>query len=487
MNEATAPYRKWIYIGLLVQLIAAWFSVGYYHPDEHYQVLEFCNYRLGLSPLADLPWEYAAHCRGALQPCIVLFIAKVLQWMGAYNPFTVALLLRLLMAVLTWYTISRLIKVLLPEFTTEKGRKLFVYASFLLWFVPYIGVRFSAETIAADLFFIAITILLQVKNESGKTLQLLLAGLLLGFALFFRLQIGFAFIGLAIWLLGVQRTRFSHLLLLVVGGTAAIAVSVLVDRWFYGLWVFTPYNYFNVNIIQHVAAKFGVDPWWYYFVLFFNMGIPPLSLVLLALFIWGIIKRPGHVLSLVCITFIVGHFLIGHKEMRFLFPAMSAFIFVASLGLDRFFQHVSQGGIYKWTLRVLIVMNIVLLVFKIFTPAEELMKYYGFIYNYAQRQPTTIVAFNQSPYKLDVIECNFYKPSNLEIKTLQTPQQLQTLLAANTGRTIIYLSRTLKPGAELAGFKTEQLYCEYPGWLLQFNVNNWEDRSYIWAVYKLSL
>ena len=482
MKALSSPYRNIFIAGLLVQVITAWFSVGYFHPDEHYQVLEFCNYKLGFSPLKDLPWEYLAHCRAALQPAIAYCVSSFFLAIGAYNPFMVAFVLRLMVGVLTWYTTLRVVTILLRDFKTERGRQFFVACSFLLWFVPYIGVRFSAEAISADLFFLALTLLYK-KEYRGQ--NMLLTGLLLGFALFFRLQVGFAFIGLAIWLLFILRPAFSQYLLLVAGGVVAIGCSILIDHWFYGQWVLTPLNYFNVNIIQHVAAKFGVDPWWYYFKLFINMGIVPLSVPLLLLFFRGIWFRPWHLFSLVCYTFFVGHILIGHKEMRFLFPASIAFIFLACLGMEQVMKVLPQKGILNVFFRLLVTINMAILLFKMFTPAEELMKYFGFIYSYAQKQNTTIVSFKESPYKLDVIECNFYKPKNLDIEVLKDSASLRTLLQNNKGQAVIYLSRTLQPGPELNGFKTEKIYCEFPDWLLQFNINHWEDRSYIWSVYRI--
>ncbi len=483
-----SPYRKWVYIGLLVQVIAAWFSVGYYHPDEHYQVLEFCNYKLGHSPLSDLPWEYSAHCRPALQPFIAFCLSRLLEMMGLFNPFMVAFMLRLFMGIFTWWATLRLVTILLPDFTTERGRKFFVGCSFFLWFIPFIGVRFSSETIAADCFLVALSLLLKSnKDEQRRGLAgLAIAGFLLGLALFLRLQIGFAYLGLACWLLFIAKTPWKNLLVLCFAGIGAIIVGVFVDHWFYGEWLLTPYNYFNVNIIQHVAAKFGTDPWWYYFVMFFNLGIPPLSVVLLPLFFTGLSKKPKHLLSLVAVTFFVGHFLIGHKEMRFLFPASFPFIFIACTGLEQLLLKVGEKPWLKFSLRFLVVFNVAILLFKMVTPAEEVIKYYGFIYNYSQKHDAAIVSFHQSPYKLDVIECNFYKPRNLQISVLETKEQLTELLKQQKNKEIIYLSRTLAPGPELAGFKVEKLYCEFPDWLLKYNVNHWQDRSYIWAVYKVS-
>ncbi|HEV7960616.1 MAG TPA: hypothetical protein VGP01_06260, partial [Rhizomicrobium sp.] len=43
--------------------VTAWFSELFYFPDEHYQVLEFMSYKLGITQASDLPWEFSAHIR----------------------------------------------------------------------------------------------------------------------------------------------------------------------------------------------------------------------------------------------------------------------------------------------------------------------------------------------------------------------------------------------------------------------------------------
>ena len=484
-----AELRKWYVISLITLVITAWFSVGFYHPDEHFQILEFCNYKLGFSPASALPWEFGAHCRPALQPFIAYIISKATLAAGVYNPVYIAFIIRLLMGLFTWLTARALIRVLLPGFKSVRGAKFFVLSSLFLWFVPYIGVRYSSENIAANCFLLAIAIILELKNGSiGKqNKRLLIAGLLLGFSLFLRLQMGFAFIGLGCWLL-LHKSPLRYYMLLSLAAMVAIGISTCVDYWFYGQWVFTPYNYFNVNIIQHVAAKFGTDPWWYYFQLFINMAIPPLSIVLLALLFIGCAKKQKNIFNLVLIGFLIGHFAIGHKEMRFLFPMSFPFIYLFCSGLDIVFVQHNGKPWLNWSIKLLVTLNIAVLIFKIFTPAEEVIKYYSYIYNYVtitQHGRCILAAHKKSTYTMGPIEANFYKPRPLNMQVFQNAAGLQQILANNNGAPVIYLSHTLDPGPELAGCRAEKIYCQFPEWVLKYNINQWQDRSYIWAVFRL--
>lgn len=489
MNNTFLPgteYRRWFIISFIVMVVTAWFSVGYFHPDEHYQVLEFYNYKKGLSPLADLPWEYNTHCRPALQPFMVYCIAGLLDILHITDPFILAFVTRLIVAVLTWYTTYRLVRALALSLGSDTAKRLYALCSLFLWFVPYIGVRFSSETMASDCFFLAMALLWEQNNSTATNWRsLVAAGLLMGFSLFFRLQMGFAFVGLGIWLLFVVRWHWLRWVALVMSAVTAIGLSVIVDHWFYGVWTFSPYNYFDVNIIQNIAAKFGVEPWWWYLPKFLNMGIIPISLPLAIFFFIGLWKKPLHLFSLIAITFFAGHFLIGHKEMRFLFPGSFALVYIACLGFDEVLGRARIKKGFFILFRTLVVIDVAVLVFKMFTPAEEVMKYYRFIYCYAQERPTTLVCFGKSPYQMDNVVCNFYKPRNMDIRLLQDTVQLSQVLNTNTGRSVICLSDKLTPPKELAGYKTERIYCEFPDWVLRRNVNHWQERSYIWAVYRV--
>src|ERR1043165_1365910 len=151
-----SEYKNWFLLGLIVQLITSYFSGGYHHMDEHFQKLEFCNYKMGYSPASDLPWEFFAQCRPAIQPGIAFVFAKVLETIGLYDPFLLTFLLRLLVGILSWWAACRIILRLLPEFRTETGKKMFVCCSMLLWFIPYLGARFSAENVSAILLLFAL-------------------------------------------------------------------------------------------------------------------------------------------------------------------------------------------------------------------------------------------------------------------------------------------------------------------------------------------
>lgn len=478
--------KLWYRIGLAVFIITAIFSIGYHNHDEHFQVLEFANYKMGLSPAADLPWELNARIRPALQPFIVWCMGNTLQAMGLYNPFTLTLILRLIMALLYWWAIVRLVKLLLPDFKHTRGKSLWVMSAFLLWFVPYTSVRFSAEAFSGMLFCFAAGTILQ-PNESGyrRYTALLLAGFLLGFAWFARIQLVFALVGVAIWILFISKWAFRYWVLPVLSFIIAVGLCISLDYWFYREWLFTPYNYYEVNVVQNIAAHFGVSPWWGYFEFFIMNGVPPISIVLLILFFRGVWKNPRHLFVLCCILFLAGHSAVGHKEMRFLFPMTIPFVFVACIGIDSWL-HLPRKKVYDIGFKILVFLNIGLLAYRSFVPAQEIVKYQQIMYREAQKGKTTVLCIGESPFQALGLKMNFYRHPNLAVLNSENADTLSRITANRVDGQLFVFSWHKLDGETINRYKLEQVYSSMPEWVKKFNFNNWADRTKIGVYYKVN-
>ena len=93
-------YERYFFLtALAVYIVAAWFSTGFYHGDEHYQLIEFAAYKMGTVSPEGLAWEFSARVRPALQPFIAFIIIKLLQVFSIVDPYIQAFLLRLLTAL----------------------------------------------------------------------------------------------------------------------------------------------------------------------------------------------------------------------------------------------------------------------------------------------------------------------------------------------------------------------------------------------------
>ena len=69
-NDLGIPFRWLIIVSFVLHLTAVYFNVGFMSPDEHYQISEFADYKLGVTPKEDLHWEFHGQVRPAIQPAI---------------------------------------------------------------------------------------------------------------------------------------------------------------------------------------------------------------------------------------------------------------------------------------------------------------------------------------------------------------------------------------------------------------------------------
>jgi phosphatidylinositol glycan class B len=74
--------------------VSAVTSVTIFHPDEHFQTVEFASLKLGFTAASELPWEYAARLRPWLQPALYTLIAKGALALGGTSRFVLLGLFR---------------------------------------------------------------------------------------------------------------------------------------------------------------------------------------------------------------------------------------------------------------------------------------------------------------------------------------------------------------------------------------------------------
>jgi phosphatidylinositol glycan class B len=308
--------RSLVLLGL-VTLVTAWFSETFYFPDEHFQILEFMSWKLGITPISALPWEFSAHIRPWLQPLLYFLIVKPLMLMGVTDLFAIFFILRLVTGLLCLAALAIFVRALLPTIQGEEEKRALVRYLPLFGFLPYLFVRTSSEAMSGAFFAIGIAWAMGEKTQR----RLALAGLFCGLAFECRYQIAFMGLGLFLWLAIVARVRAGALATFLAGGLGALLLGVLADRWGYGSWTFPPYNYFQVNIVQGIAARqFGSEPVFAFLYLLPAQIFFAITLVLMTAMVAMWLRNSRHPLTWATLPFVLAHMAIAHKEARFLFP-----------------------------------------------------------------------------------------------------------------------------------------------------------------------
>jgi hypothetical protein len=307
------PERWGILILLLTHLLAAVFSTGFHHPDEHCQILEFANHAVGrVEDPALLRWEYTAQIRSWFQPILHAILMKPAILAGVYEPFAFATLFRILYGLINILALWHLWKAFRDRDAIDP--KWFLWIS-LIWFFPYLHVRTSSENLSGVFLTFAAARMIAGRSSS-------LTGVLFGLAFLARYQVALGLVGLASLLLIRDRgLRKSHFFLL--GGfLISLSFGLLLDRWFYGTWTLTPWNYFKVNLIDGVAATYSPHPWYQYFIWILMLN-PLWSVPLFAGAVKYCLMHWKDGLGAFVWVFFLLHMVMTNKDIRFLFPVLN--------------------------------------------------------------------------------------------------------------------------------------------------------------------
>jgi len=477
--------HKYLFLlAIVVFLITALFSKGFHHFDEHFQILEFASSKTGMTTTSDLPWEYESKIRPTLQPIIAVGGIKIMQTLGISSPFTQATIFRILAGLFSLFCIYYLIKALLPSINT-KYQSLFVFFSFLLYFIPYIAVRFSSETFSACFFVIALALTIQKYHSQEKIglMDNLLIGILLGLSFVLRYQAAFLILGLLLWLLIIKKIGIKKILSILMGIVLSVLIGILIDYWFYGGFVLTAWNYFDINILQDRAAQWGIHPYYYYSLLI-GVGMGQIiNYIILVLAIFYLIFNLKNPILWSIIPFLLAHSIVGHKELRFIFPIVFFIPYIIVMGWQSIMK-VSKNSIVIKTVSIvllipLIGINLLLLFSNIIKPADGQVLVYEYVYNNRDGKKTIYYLDEKYDFYLmqGLLKMNYYNPYQYEVKKLDS----KDINILNQTHYII-----AKRNTSITNLPFKEVYQVIPDWMWNINKNNWmQIKNSNWVVYEV--
>lgn len=467
--HASITTRNILFLAAAVFIIACWFSIGFRHGDEHFQIYEFAGHLLGWNQDGDMAWEYHNRMRPSLQPCITAAGIVAMNTIGISDPFTQAFMFRLVAAALLFYALYRWLK--------AEGKERDLLAVFCLFFfclTPYIAARYSSEGLAASMLILLIARL----RTAGIPRDYFVAGLLAGLSFAFRFQLAFALAGVAVWYLLAKKFNWKEVLGLAGGFLLVFAFSVLVDRFFYGEWVIAPYQYFYQNIVLDKASNYGVDPWWYYLWILPNYGFWLPGLLVIAAGVYYTIRKPKDLVTWVLWLFVIGHMLVAHKESRFMFPVAILIPYIVYETLPA----IRNQALRKWTLGVLIAANVLLLIPSVIFPASQEISLLRFLEKeYPAKDFTLYYEGQNNPYEDFGLRNNYYG------RKFPVFVDQATFSDSTLAEPAVWVSfRCNEEGKQVGEYTLKRIYQTYPEWVTdRFNINNWTSRTSILTVYEL--
>src|SRR5688572_22403493 len=323
MKPISSSEKKIIRLGafLLTMLIVfnCLRNVQYYNPDEHYQIIEFAAYKQGKVQATDLAWEYTAQSRQAIQPIICYTVFQTLDAIGIQHPVDQIRSLRILTGLFALWCIVQFVRSGL-KFFTGKYRMWFIWVSFIFWIVPYYYVRFTSEAFSQSLFLLALSFIF----DERKNWKIIAAGGVLALAFYARFQLLFGMMGLTIALIWIEKFRFREFSLLTLGAMTGIGAGILSDHWLYNQWVFTPWNYFDYQVLRNVAGSFGKSSALFYFRHLLLFSTPIIGVfIYLMLFALPLLKKINTVYLIFTTTLLILS-IVGRIGFRLLIPNLDA-------------------------------------------------------------------------------------------------------------------------------------------------------------------
>ncbi len=475
--------KKYLILALVFHLLAAWFSIGRYHADEQFQIIEFTGYKTGVNSAAEMPWEFHEKMRPAIQVFFAYTVIKVFSFIS--NPFTQVFLLRLFASLLGLLALYKLLAAFKYHFS-ERQYQVLCMLSCVYCFIPYFHARFSSENISSSLFILGFTSLLHSRNN-----KYLLAGLLFGLAYTVRMQSLFMIAGLGLWMLFINKNKFKDLFVLTTGFAMAVGIGLLCDRWFYGQWVNSTWNYVFQNIVLHKSAEYGTQPFWFYFERTLLDTIPPFSLIIIASFFILFIYKPKHILTWTFVPFLLVHLFTAHKELRFLFPFINfiplVFVFALKEVQENKVLSSLKNSIIKYkgfyTRPLFIAVNSILLLYLCFKPADDYTPVLKFLYNNYGQYTTTMYYTSYNPYD-NLAALNFYKSKNITpvkvepaLLDIQLQYKEKMLMVSENDSSVEVLIKK--------GYVLHCVYSSIPDFMYYFNFNGWIERSSPVKIYEL--
>lgn len=482
----THTYRS-IFYGTTASVIFSILSTGWYHPDEHYQIMEYANALLSDSSQS-LPWEYIKEMRSSFLPIVVYVIGRSMQHIDIYNPFILATIMRVIACLLSITSILILFKAIKPRLKDRHWDRYYIWVAFFFWGLIYLHARFSAENISGAIIIICVGCYMTWSRRSKINLWRAVAlGVMAGVAFVVRYQMCIALLSILLYTLIIDK-RYRVSIVATTSALGIIGTGLVLDRLFYGHWTFTPYNYFYENIVVGHASYFGEYGTLRYIYEILREGMFIFPAIIICSWIYYICKNPKDIISWVTVSYTLAHFLISHKEPRFLFPMIGFCPYFIIYTLQSLPHHILKGERFIYSARVIIVINTAAILY-LFFKGDRIIDYYHTIYNICQKEKDDVYIINASDdsfayhYHEDIlypreVSCHFYLPANATRIHTHEATKAGTIAKnyRQRGKTVLILSNEPNLSVNLPFKKVH--YSPYPQWVAEyFNINDWVSRS----------
>ncbi|XP_065203250.1 GPI mannosyltransferase 3 [Planococcus citri] len=349
-------YKNWLLllICLILRLCCLISRDSYYVPDEYWQSLEVAH-RL-IFGYGYLTWEWIEGVRSYVYVGWIALLYQFLKFYGldsAQNLIWLPVIIQAVFsAIADTYFISWAYKI-----SHKRQAYWSVWCYMTNVFLAYCSTRTLTNTIETNLTCIALYYYPWLRREVGNVKYLWFIGL----ACIIRPTAALMWAPLCFYAIRESSSPIKLVIFKYIPiGLIILSFSTLVDSYFYGKWVLTWWNFFQLNIVHNISAFYSVQSVGWYLML----GLPVVlgHVVVPFYFAMGFLiqdRSPNDgffhkmVYSVTCA--LIAYSTIPHKEFRFVLPLCPLMIQIASYGIHRFTCDMKKIYGYLISLTILLV------------------------------------------------------------------------------------------------------------------------------------
>ncbi|ELU03730.1 hypothetical protein CAPTEDRAFT_107850 [Capitella teleta] len=314
-----------LFLGLLAfRVINALILQTSFVPDEYWQSIEVAH-NMAFSYGAKT-WEWRHGLRGYLYPLIFAIPYKILGILGLDNRIVLIKLPLLIQAVFAALADVYLYK-LSSKLSGVRVGRWSLLCQLTSWFTFYCAPRTLTNSLETALTTIAMHHF-PWPGYSRKAHWKYLV--LVGVAVVIRPTAAIVWIPMVLWHLRMYFHCFWDVFRLYVEkGFLILAVSSIIDRYFYGKWVYVHLNFLEFNVFSGLGSFYGTHPWHWYL----SQGLAVILGIQLFPFVLAVKNGLQPTFIKIIAWTVAVYSCLGHKEFRFIFPILPLAMHLSGLYL----------------------------------------------------------------------------------------------------------------------------------------------------------
>ncbi|KAI8050246.1 Alg9-like mannosyltransferase family-domain-containing protein [Syncephalis plumigaleata] len=335
--------RFWWFV--LYRLVNGALTHTYGYPDEYWQAQEVAH--RSVFGYGYLTWEWRERIRSILHPWCFALAYQVAVQLGMEQSELVQWMPTILQAIIAaigdWYTIR-----IARQWFGKDTARWTMWFTLISWCHWLHAPRTLANSMEMSLSTMALYYwpwpykFVSSKDVTRQMQQLRISLMIAAFACLLRPTgaVFWIFLGVDLLVKSSIHVNFLVLVNTLVIIFIAFGVMALADHYYYGEWVFVPYNFIKANVIRGVSVFYGQHPWHWYA----TQGVPVVLTTFLPLTIYGIRKASAathRTAAYASLWLLSIYSLLAHKEFRFIYPIVPIGIVYAAYGA-RYWWHSSR-------------------------------------------------------------------------------------------------------------------------------------------------